>query len=236
VDLKQLAERPDYAAIVDRAAEAAHEANRKYCASIGDMSQPSWADAPQWQKDSAVAGVLVLIGNPEAGPAALHESWMAQKLADGWVYGEVKDAEKKTHPCLVEYGALGPDQQFKDQLFHETVITSLVASMRQPAQAAPVELGDVAQPVMAVVDTGPVDATGAPIPQDGSHLDAPSAFVHPAADTSSGVTQNTQPEKVAGRVALIKKYGDKVPVQLKDDDHLARLIAEHGKGAVEVQS
>jgi hypothetical protein len=236
VDFRQLAERPDYAAIVDRAAEAAHEANRKYCASIGDMSQPSWADAPQWQTESAVAGVLALIGDPKTTPAQMHEHWMERKLAEGWVYGEVKDAEKKTHPCILPYDQLPAAQRMKDEIFREAVITSLVASLRQPAQAAPAELGDVAQPVMAVVDTGPVDATGAPIPQEGSHLDAPSAFAHPAADASSGITQNTQPPEQVVRVALIKKYGDKVPVQIKDDDHLARLIAEHGKAAVEVQS
>lgn len=42
---------------VDAIAKRAHEVNRAYCASIGDHSQPAWEDAPQWQKDSAIAGV-----------------------------------------------------------------------------------------------------------------------------------------------------------------------------------
>jgi hypothetical protein len=42
---------------------------------------------------------------------------MKEKLDAGWVYGEVKDAEKKTHPCLVPFSELPPFQQQKDSLF-----------------------------------------------------------------------------------------------------------------------
>jgi hypothetical protein len=38
-------------------------------------------------------------------------------IKDGWVYGEVKDAEKKTHPCLVPFDQLPLFQQKKDKLF-----------------------------------------------------------------------------------------------------------------------
>lgn len=37
--------------------------------------------------------------------------------ADGWTYGEVKDAERKTHPTLVPFGDLPAGQQQKDRLF-----------------------------------------------------------------------------------------------------------------------
>jgi hypothetical protein len=37
------------------------------------------------------------------------------------------------------------------------------------------------------------------------------------------------------RVALVGKYSDRIPVQLKSKDHLAQLQSEHG-GAVEVLS
>lgn len=35
--------------ILDRAACAAHEANRLLCVALGDNSQPAWTDAPEWQ-------------------------------------------------------------------------------------------------------------------------------------------------------------------------------------------
>lgn len=96
-------------------ARIAHETNRAYCLSIGDASQPPWDSAPEWAKQSAVKGVLgVLQGN---GPGESHAGWMQERLAAGWVYGEVKDVEKKTHPCLVPYEQLPPEQRKKDALF-----------------------------------------------------------------------------------------------------------------------
>jgi hypothetical protein len=108
-------------------AMACHEVNRAYCQALGDLSQPAWADAPDWQKDSAMLGVELHAGNPDAGPQASHESWMAQKLADGWVYGEVKDPGAKTHPCLVPFADLPVDQQAKDFIFRAVVHSMLSA-------------------------------------------------------------------------------------------------------------
>lgn len=93
-----------------------HEANRAYCLSIGDMSQPSWDDAPDWQKSSALAGVEKHMQRP-LSPQESHESWMATKASYGWVYGPVKDPVAKTHPCMVKYDDLPDDQKIKDVLF-----------------------------------------------------------------------------------------------------------------------
>lgn len=98
-------------------AAVAHSVNRAYCFALGDHSQPTWSDAPQWQKDSAIAGVKFHMANPNAGPAASHESWLAEKRADGWQWGPVKDADKKEHPCFVAYVDLPKEQQAKDYLF-----------------------------------------------------------------------------------------------------------------------
>lgn len=104
-----------------RIAQLAHEVNRAYCAALGDDSQKPWADAPGWQKNSAITGVELHLANPNAGPEASHESWMAQKLEEGWVYGEEKDEEAKTHPCLVPFAELPIEQQAKDFLFRGVV-------------------------------------------------------------------------------------------------------------------
>ena len=102
-------------------AAVCHEANRTYCATLGDRSQPSWRDAPDWQRNSAVTGVLFHAQNPNAGPEASHESWMAQKEKDGWIYGEKKDENAKTHPCMVDFVHLPPEQQAKDFIFRAIV-------------------------------------------------------------------------------------------------------------------
>jgi hypothetical protein len=106
---------------IERLARFAHEINRAYCQSIGDNSQEAWEDAPIWQKESAIAGVKMHLGNPDATPGDSHNSWMAQKVADGWVYGLVKDAKKKTHPAMVPYEELPNEVKSKNYLFKAVV-------------------------------------------------------------------------------------------------------------------
>jgi RyR domain len=69
----------------------------------------------------ALIGVDLHLGNPELGPEASHESWMAHKLEAGWSYGAVKDAEAKVHPCMVPFDQLPKDQQAKDFVFRAVV-------------------------------------------------------------------------------------------------------------------
>lgn len=98
-------------------AMACHEANKVWCMSQGDYSQKHWNEAEEWQKESAIKGVEFRIYRPDAGQDAQHNAWMQDKINDGWVYGLVKDAEKKTHPCIVPFEQLPIFQQKKDALF-----------------------------------------------------------------------------------------------------------------------
>jgi hypothetical protein len=105
----------------EQIARACHEVNRAYCQSLGDNSQPAWEDAPDWQRDSAMLGVDLHTNNPHAGPEASHESWMAQKVADGWTYGPEKRPDLKQHPCMVPFAELPVEQQAKDYIFRAVV-------------------------------------------------------------------------------------------------------------------
>jgi len=98
-----------------------HQANKEWCSTQWDLSQKDWKDADQWQIESAISGVKFRIENPDAPASAMHDNWSKEKIADGWVYGEVKDAEKKTHPCLVPFEELPLFQQKKDKLFSAIV-------------------------------------------------------------------------------------------------------------------
>lgn len=114
---------------VEQIAEVCHETNRAYCATLGDNSQLPWAEAPEWQRTSAVNGVRFHLDNPNAKPSHSHESWLAEKEAGGWKYGPVKDPEKKEHPCFVPYEELPGEQKAKDALFIGVVhaLRSMVA-------------------------------------------------------------------------------------------------------------
>lgn len=102
-------------------AQVCHEVNKAFCESIGDASQPDWANAPDWQKESAMNGVQFHLDNPDASPSASHENWLKQKEADGWKYGPVKDSDLKEHPCFIPYDQLPVEQRSKDFLFKQIV-------------------------------------------------------------------------------------------------------------------
>jgi hypothetical protein len=101
-------------------AKVAHEVNRAYCQSLGDNSQASWENAPDWQKQSAIKGVNFHLQNTRT-PQESHESWLAEKTEQGWKYGKVKDAEIKEHPCFLPYEDLPVEQQAKDYIFSAVV-------------------------------------------------------------------------------------------------------------------
>lgn len=103
--------------LVEQIARTAHEVNRVYCNSLGDYSQAGWDIAPASQKESSIKGVLFALQNPDVTPEEQHNSWMKDKIREGWVYGPQKDPDKKTHPCLLEYGSLPAEQRLKDELF-----------------------------------------------------------------------------------------------------------------------
>jgi hypothetical protein len=105
----------------EQIAKVAHEVNRAYCEALGDTSQPSWDDAPDWQRSSAMNGVAFHRANPDAGPDHSHNEWLKEKTTNGWTYGPEKDPEKKEHPCLVPYAQLPTDQKAKDYIFRGIV-------------------------------------------------------------------------------------------------------------------
>jgi len=104
--------------LVAAIAMVCHEANRAYCLTLGDRSQPAWADAPAWQIESVMAGVRSALDPIQVlSPEASHQLWMQRKHEEGWIYGPAKNPEKKEHPCMVPYEDLPMEQRRKDSLF-----------------------------------------------------------------------------------------------------------------------
>lgn len=108
---------------IEDIAKICHEANKAFCESVNDYSQSHWDFAPDWQKQSAINGVEYNLANPNCSPSDTHENWLKVKLADGWKYGDVKDVERKLHPCIMPYDKLPEHQKFKDHLFKNIVKT-----------------------------------------------------------------------------------------------------------------
>ena len=97
-------------------ARVCHDVNKAFCEANGDVSQKRWPEMSEAEKESAIKGVEYALTH-DATPSMQHQAWMKQKTNDGWVYGELKDSEKKTHPCIVPYDDLPEIQKTKDHLF-----------------------------------------------------------------------------------------------------------------------
>ena len=110
---------------IEQVAQVAHEANRAFCATLGDLSQVPWSEAPDWQKTSALHNAEYHLANPGDAVDASHSHvvWMKDKLDAGWKWGPVKKPELLEHPDLVPFDQLSLSAQAKDVLFRSVVLS-----------------------------------------------------------------------------------------------------------------
>lgn len=45
----------------------------------------------------------------------VHEVWAEGRMEDGWTYGEERNDELKTHPCLISYEQLPEEEKDYDR-------------------------------------------------------------------------------------------------------------------------
>ena len=57
----------------------------------------------------------------------VHENWSVGRIADGWTYGETRDDEKKTTPCLVPYAELTDSEKEYDRVTAIQTLKMIVA-------------------------------------------------------------------------------------------------------------
>lgn len=116
---------------IEYIARFAYKIIQAYCLAIGDNTQTSWNDIPDWKKETVIDGVKFHLNNPNATPEQSHENWKKHKIQQGWVYGPTKDDENKTHPCIVDsYSDLPLKERVKDYLFAQTVRNFLLTSIK----------------------------------------------------------------------------------------------------------
>lgn len=57
----------------------------------------------------------------------VHENWSAGRIADGWVYGEMRDDNKRTTPCLVPYSELTEEEKEFDRVTALQTLKTIIA-------------------------------------------------------------------------------------------------------------
>ena len=56
----------------------------------------------------------------------VHDAWAKQRLEDGWVWGEMRNDELKTHPSLVPYDELPESEKAYDRTTATQTIKLLI--------------------------------------------------------------------------------------------------------------
>lgn len=77
-----------------------------------------WAERDEAFRDQFLEVIFKQCSDArELNPAILHQQWVDKYLEMGWVYGEMRDPIKKTHPDMVPYDQLEQREQDKDSVF-----------------------------------------------------------------------------------------------------------------------
>lgn len=123
-------EKNEYPYQVWQVAAISYECLKAYVKRIEGVNWPDWNNASIESRHSTADGVLYikrLLDKAEmVSPADVHANWMIKKEDAGWKYGEVKDLEAKTHPCMVPFRMLPEEEKGKDYLMLG-VVTYLLA-------------------------------------------------------------------------------------------------------------
>lgn len=115
-------------------AKIAYEVNRAYSRAMGTY-EPPWESLGELVKGAILDGVQWTLNNPEAGPDAQHEAWLANKRRAGWTWGQSKSLHNKTSPDLLEYDKLSLATRAKDHIF-QAVVRNL-STLDEATTAAP---------------------------------------------------------------------------------------------------
>ena len=77
---------------------------------------PAMSYQPRPMSTSGVELPADLIPLTERLAENAHDLWAAQRLSQGWRYGERRDDAQKLHPCLVPYGKLPESEKEYDRV------------------------------------------------------------------------------------------------------------------------
>jgi hypothetical protein len=95
-------------------ARLTHVVNNSLKQANGEDLMPEWDFLGDEDQNANMASVVAILNGDVTTADQEHNRWAAQKRADGWTYGMVRNNAEKIHPMLVPFEELDPIQQAKD--------------------------------------------------------------------------------------------------------------------------
>ena len=105
-----------YRTLLDIAQEC-HAKNNELMMMNGEEQRGSWGTLDRHTKFITLKSVIKALENPNLTAKEMHDEWMNNKIEDGWKFGDVKDAELKTHPLIIDFELMNDVDKMKDQNF-----------------------------------------------------------------------------------------------------------------------
>jgi len=104
---------------LERQAIFIYEGARLQAAAVNAPVIPEpWSLREEPFKQQFLPVIAMMMSDDRKGsPEELHDDWVKAYEVMGWVYGPVRDIEKKTHPDMVPYWDLGVEERDKDAVF-----------------------------------------------------------------------------------------------------------------------
>jgi RyR domain len=105
--------------LTERRAEFVYESARLQAMAVSAPIVPEpWSEREEPFREQFRGVIETMCGpNRKSSPEALHDDWVRAYEAMGWVWGPVRDPERKTHPDMVPYNELEPRERDKDAVF-----------------------------------------------------------------------------------------------------------------------
>jgi hypothetical protein len=95
-------------------ARVAHEINKQICILNGEQAL-NYEDMPAYIIENMEESILNLDEGRTLGSS--HSEWLKERIAQGWVYGPVKDTENKISPLICPFEDLTYSQKVKNCIF-----------------------------------------------------------------------------------------------------------------------
>jgi len=105
----------------ERAAEVVQEVVKTFSHFAKIEEVPSYKDLDPISRESLINSVAFITDNNITENKPIHDIWLEKMLKMGWTYGKDFDLEKKTHPSLVPFSNLPPEERAVDKLFRSVL-------------------------------------------------------------------------------------------------------------------